>query len=84
MKITTGSAETGPTVSQFPDDRRLPVVWSLWSLAVTEPNGLGETPGWTKEFAQDGGVFPKKNSVESMKSLRYSAYRARDAFDRGI
>lgn len=71
MKMTTGPAETGPTVSQFPDDRRLPVVWCL---VVTEPNGFGETPGWAKEFAQDGGVFLKEHSVESMKSLRYSAY----------
>lgn len=71
MKMTTGPTETGPTVSQFPDDRRLPVVWCL---VVAERNGFGETPGWAKEFAQDGGVFLKEHSLESMKSLRYSAY----------
>lgn len=74
MKMTTDPAETGPTVSQFPAIAACQLSGVIWAVVVTEPNGFGETPGWAKEFAQDGGVFLKEHSVESMKSLRYSAY----------
>lgn len=59
MKMTTGPAETGPTVSQFPDDRRLPVVWRLVS-------GCHRTE-WIRRDARVGervcpgrGCFPER------------------------